>query len=1062
MNINIKLDKNFTTVFNKLCTEKGQKLRNLNGFGQSQLNYTDFIDNFVDKNTVADASIDGSANVGTKDITSLVTQMSKPHSKLLAFNKIFYELNKKYGYKVASDWLSSEYEGYFYLHDSSSSTWQPYSYKGSQLVVVKYKEKLLLVSFEQLFDLVEEPVELLCEEDEAFCKYTNDLVVWDENNTWTNVVRVIRKPKTKDFHFIKANNGMSEIVTSNHPVITTNGDKNACDVTVNDYIKTEKFECEFGKVDEIFCLDFVDKNKPVMFKGQLFRGGETNKDGQVCYLAATNPIQNRIKCDFEFGWLVGIIIAEGHYANDNIVITQNKGDIFDEIIRICEKRNFGYHIKPKENCQSFNIIIKSKVLSDVISNAFSKNAISHEKALNPNIFDYNKQCIKGIVAGLLDGDGTLTQAQGRRIHIRMSSRTLINQIAFLMRMFGYTVREQTPTAPNDNINAFIKQKRYIYHVAFTPYKDVENFDSIKIRNHNVEYTSSEEEGRYTNGKYTFGFGEKQISNNVVLDKDTDEYVYDISVETGHFMCNGILSHNCFAYDIEQLVKKGLFFIDDFNAQPPQHLTTYTDFVGQFVSWVSNRSSGACGLPSFLIYSFYFWKKDCISGDCIRNPEYYRDQQFQRIIYKLNQPYLRINQSAFTNFSIFDKDYLVELFGGKEFPDGSFIIDYIDQILEYEKAFMRVVSDIRSKNVMTFPVLTFALLRDKEGKWGDENFARWCCEHNMKWNDSNFFISDSITSLSNCCRLVSNVNQMGYFNSIGGSALQVGSIKVNTINLARLSYENDKQNYFEVLKKKVILNLQCLDIVRGIIKRNIDKGLLPNYSKGIMNMQNQYNTVGIIGIYEVVQKYGMIKKDEFGYVSYTEQGLQFAKKILNTIHDTINEFRESIGNSYKINVEQVPAQRAAVILMQKDKIYHPEENYEKPLYGNQWIPLAVKTTMQQKIRVSAELDKSCNGGSIAHINLSAPFNNFEQAWETLNMVADSGVVYFAFCTRISACKNNHGFFGQVCPYCGEPVVTKYNRIVGFLVPDCRYSSQRKQEFGMRTWFDVLSDEHKALN
>ena len=558
MNINIKLDKNFTTVFNKLCTEKGQKLRNLNGFGQSQLNYTDFIDNFVDKNTVADASIDGNANVGTKDITSLVTQMSKPHSKLLAFNKIFYELNKKYGYKVASDWLSSEYEGYFYLHDSSSSTWQPYSYKGSQLVVVKYKEKLLLVSFEQLFDLVEEPVELLCEEDEAFCKYTNDLVVWDENNTWTNVVRVIRKPKTKDFHFIKANNGMSEIVTSNHPVITTNGDKNACDVTVNDYIKTEKFECEFGKVDEIFCLDFVDKNKPVMFKGQLFRGGETNKDGQVCYLAATNPIQNRIKCDFEFGWLVGIIIAEGHYANDNIVITQNKGDIFDEIIRVCEKRNFGYHIKPKENCQSFNIIIKSKVLSDVISNAFSKNAISHEKALNPNIFDYNKQCIKGIVAGLLDGDGTLTQAQGRRIHIRMSSRTLINQIAFLMRMFGYTVREQTPTAPNDNINAFIKQKRYIYHVAFTPYKDVENFDSIKIRNHNVEYTSSEEEGRYTNGKYTFGFGEKQISNNVVLDKDTDEYVYDISVETGHFMCNGILSHNCFAYDIEQLVKKVCF------------------------------------------------------------------------------------------------------------------------------------------------------------------------------------------------------------------------------------------------------------------------------------------------------------------------------------------------------------------------------------------------------------------------------------------------------------------------------------------------------------------------
>jgi len=45
----------------------------LNGFSEKQLNYTDFIDNFVDKNTVADASIDGNANVGTKDITSLTT-----------------------------------------------------------------------------------------------------------------------------------------------------------------------------------------------------------------------------------------------------------------------------------------------------------------------------------------------------------------------------------------------------------------------------------------------------------------------------------------------------------------------------------------------------------------------------------------------------------------------------------------------------------------------------------------------------------------------------------------------------------------------------------------------------------------------------------------------------------------------------------------------------------------------------------------------------------------------------------------------------------------------------
>ena len=46
MNINIKLDKNFTMQFNKLYNEFGTELAKLNGFADEQLSYTDFIDNF--------------------------------------------------------------------------------------------------------------------------------------------------------------------------------------------------------------------------------------------------------------------------------------------------------------------------------------------------------------------------------------------------------------------------------------------------------------------------------------------------------------------------------------------------------------------------------------------------------------------------------------------------------------------------------------------------------------------------------------------------------------------------------------------------------------------------------------------------------------------------------------------------------------------------------------------------------------------------------------------------------------------------------------------------------
>lgn len=510
---------------------------------------------------------------------------------------------------------------------------------------------------------------------------------------------------------------------------------------------------------------------------------------------------------------------------------------------------------------------------------------------------------------------------------------------------------------------------------------------------------------------------------------------------------------CFAYDIEELVDEGLFFIESFNAQPPQHLVTYTDFVCEFISWCCNRTSGAVGIPGFLVYSYYFLKKDVESGFVQKDADYYMRQEFQRFIYKLNQPFLRGGiQSAFTNISIFDRPYLEALFGGKTFPDGSFIIDYIDEILEYQKKFMEILSEIREKNMMTFPVMTMALLREN-GKFVDEDYAKWCCRHNMRWADSNFFISDDINSLSNCCRLKSNIEDMGYFNSIGGSALEVGSVKVNTINLAAISYSADKDKYFDELKNKVQLCLKVLDRIRHIIQRNVEKGLLPNYELGVINMDSQYNTVGIIGIYEVLQHYGMTYQDEDGNTFYSDEGVEFAKNILKTIHDEIDSFRKEEAVSYMINIEQIPGERAASILMEKDKIFFPDEAYELPLYGNQWIPLGVKCTLQEKIRLSAILDEACSGGSIAHINIESPFNNFETAWKMLNYVADEGVTYFAFNLRISACEENHGFYGDVCPVCGKPKVTTYQRIVGFLTPERTYSKERKAEFKMRDWFDL---------
>lgn len=364
-------------------------------------------------------------------------------------------------------------------------------------------------------------------------------------------------------------------------------------------------------------------------------------------------------------------------------------------------------------------------------------------------------------------------------------------------------------------------------------------------------------------------------------------------------------HYCFAYDLKDLAEKGLFFLNSFNAEPPKHLSTFIDFVKEFISFASNRSSGAVGLPNLIPYMYYFWKKDCEEGYATKNNEYYARQQIQRFIYAVNQPYVRDGmQSAFTNISVFDGPYLEALFGGAEFPDGTFMVDYLNDIKEFQKTFMEVVAEIRQHNMFTFPVLTISLLR-QHGKFVDEDFARWGVQHNMKWNDSNLFIDDSVTSLSNCCRLKSNIDDLGYFNSIGGTALKVGSVKVSTVNLARIALEhpNDEQGYLVALRDMVELDCKVLDIIRHIIQRNVEKGLLPNFSKGLVDFEHLYNTIGIIGIYETMKTFGYVKEDELGNSFYTHEADRFGGKIFEVIHRTKEQF--ALDKNYKINLEQIP-------------------------------------------------------------------------------------------------------------------------------------------------------------
>ena len=126
MEIELKLSKDFERTLEDLKKKYGEDFEYINGVHPSQLDFSEFIDNFVDKQTVADASIDPNANANNKDIRSFMTEKAKSEDKLFGLNKIFSTIKKQWGLKTAKAWLEQEFSKGFYLNDSTTASYFPY------------------------------------------------------------------------------------------------------------------------------------------------------------------------------------------------------------------------------------------------------------------------------------------------------------------------------------------------------------------------------------------------------------------------------------------------------------------------------------------------------------------------------------------------------------------------------------------------------------------------------------------------------------------------------------------------------------------------------------------------------------------------------------------------------------------------------------------------------------------------------------------------------------------------------------------------------------------------
>lgn len=564
---------------------------------------------------------------------------------------------------------------------------------------------------------------------------------------------------------------------------------------------------------------------------------------------------------------------------------------------------------------------------------------------------------------------------------------------------------------------------------------------------------------------------KLFSRNKIYIEFKEQFGKELADEWLELQINGALYEHdsqdssfkpyCYAFSLKSVVEQGLFFTKEMKGAPAQHLDTFNSHVKEFVSFATNQQSGAVGIPDYLIYSYYFWKKDVEEKDMSEQEAVrYREQNWQQILFSLNQPFLKgQEQSAYTNFSILDREHIIGFFGMEKFPDNTLIIDFLEEIIQYEKDFLDYERELRYKKFFTFPVISASLLFQNDN-YVDYDMFKFINKHNLTWQDVNIYNAESIDALASCCRLTSSTKDIteepegltGHFNSIGGSSISIGSAKVNTISLVRIALEceGDFDKYKEILKHRVEISHKFLKVHRDILKKNIQRGLLPIYSSGLMNMDNQFSTIGINGVFEAVQLLGGIEYNTTG-VYYTEEGIRIASEILNTISDMNKNIKQIYG--YTSNIEQIPAESASVKLCKKDKLLFGDDKVGSYIYGNQWIPLNTQADPMERVRVSSCLDKVCGGGVMLHINLGERFKNEEESEKFMLALARQGVIYYSFIMQINVCEQDHSFYGETCPICHRPKSDSYLKIVGYLVKQSSYKSERAKEMNERVFYSL---------
>lgn len=549
----------------------------------------------------------------------------------------------------------------------------------------------------------------------------------------------------------------------------------------------------------------------------------------------------------------------------------------------------------------------------------------------------------------------------------------------------------------------------------------------------------------------------------------------------------VLKQYCMAVSLYPLMIEGVGNIDGVTPSEPNDLQSFSGQITNLAFLLSSQCKGAVAFGEYFIALNYYvikeygpnWyeKLDCSATsshslihrtvkDCIL-------KAFKQFVWGINQPAgNRSYQSPFTNISYYDKTYFTSLFGEFYYPDGS--KPEWKAIDTLQRLFLKWFNNLRLKQVLTFPVETFAMVHDGQDII-DKEYKDLCAEMYAEGHSFFTYISDSADSLASCCRLRNELSENTFNPTSGLTGVMTGSCNVITLNINRIVQdwarwyccENPSRISNEELisdKWRSYLNENIVDfkkylikILERVYKYHIayktmlydleDRGMFAASNGGYIYISKLYSTIGINGLNEAARFLGLEVSNNKDYIAFLQLILGTIKE-QNKLHSIHDDKRPFLFNS-----EVVPAEG----LGGKNYRWDKEDGYIVPedenLYNSYFYNAHDNTSVLDKfILHGRQTYQYTDGGSAAHINLDAHLSK-AQYLKLIDFAIQEGTSYFTF--NIPNCKCNdckHIVKApiKVCPKCGSTNITSYTRIIGYLRPTTAFGEDRKIEAGNRVY------------